>query len=179
MGKNLIFGLGPKKLANLLGITLDSDKEDRPDSNKETIAQMLEARLANPLLADTTVLQDVPLMTGRRKDDVGQYSGVPLGNVLTASESDFATIKEIRRYAKKMTRAKGSEAEHVAVTIYFAAIANALLFHEAKITSYSYESLEISFNKLIEKSWMPRRLRELFVEAAEVCRNKSQKTESR
>lgn len=178
MAKNSILGLGPKKLANLLGITFDSEKEHRPDS-KETIAQMLEARLASPLLPDTTMVQSLPSQTGQRDEDVGQYSGVPLGDVLTASESDFATIKEIRSYAKNMTRGKGSEAEYVAVTIYFAAIANALLFHQAKITSYSHESLEISFDKLIKKSWMPQRLRRLFVDAAAACRNKGQETRSR
>jgi len=178
MAKNSILGLGPKKLAGLLGITFDSEKEDRPDS-KETIAKMLEARLASPLLPDTTMVESVPSEADQKDEDIGQYSGVPLGDVLTASNSNFTTVKEIRRYTKKMTRGKGSEAKHVAVTIYFAAIANALLFHQAKITSYSYESLEISFKKLIKKSWMPQRLRQLFVEAAEVCRNKSQETEAR
>jgi hypothetical protein len=178
MAKNSILGLGPKKLANLLGITFDSEKEDKPDS-KETIAQMLEARLASPLLPDTTMLQSVRSETSQRDEDVELYSGVPLGDVLTASNSDFAIVKEIRRYAKRMTRGKDSQAEHVAVTIYFAAIANALLFHQAKITSYSYESLEISFNKLIKKSWMPQGLRQLFVDAAEACRNKTQERGAR
>ena len=178
MANNWILGLGPKKLARLLGITFDSGKEGKHDS-EQTIAQMLDARLACPLLPDTSALQDVPLMTDQKGDDAERYSGVSLGDVLTASKTDFATIKEIRRCAKKMTRGKGPEAEHVAVTIYFAAIANALLFHQAKITSYSYGSLEISFNKLIEKRWMPRRLRRLFVDGARVCRNRSQEIEPR
>ncbi len=177
MAKYSILGLAPKKLAHLLGITFDSGKERESDS-KQNIEQMLADRLASPLSPDIAMLSDVSVESGRKDDDVEQHSATPLGDVLTARETDLGTIMKIRRYAKKMTAGKGPEAEHVAVTIYFAAIANALLFHDAKITSYSYKALEISFNKLIKKRWMPRRLRRLFVDAAGACRNKTLQTNS-
>ena len=177
MTKHSILALGPKKVARLLGISFGSAEEDKADS-EQMIAEMLEARLAGPLPGDTAALQGPPEAAGRRRGNIEQYSGVSLGDVLTASETDFATIKEIRRYAKKATRGKSREAEHVAVTIYFAAIANALLFHQARITSYSYCSLEMSFNKLIKKRWMPCRLKRLFVDAAGACRDRSQESAS-
>lgn len=178
MAKNSIIDLGPKKVARLLGITFDSDK-DRQGDSKQGIEEMLEACLAGPVLPEITGLEDVRPIAGRSSGNLQKYPGVSLGDILTASDADFATIKEIRQYAKKMTGGKGPEAERVAVTIYFAAIANALLFHDAKITSYSYASLESSFNKLIKKEFMPERLRRLFVDSAEVCRNKDEKIRSR
>lgn len=177
MAKNSILGLEPKKLANLLGITFDSDQKSESDSNEAT-AQILEDRLAGPFMADTQILQSAPSDSSQKDDGDCRYSGVPLGDVLTASTSDFATIRDIKRRAKKMTKGEESPSEHIAVTIYFAAIANALLHHKAKITSYSYESLQVSFNKLMNKSWMTQGLRQLFTDAVEVCRNKTQEQES-
>ena len=178
MAKHSILALGPRKVAHLLGITFDSAEEDKAGSERK-IAEMLEARLAGPLPTDTAEFQDPPEVVGKRDSNIGQYPAGSLGDVLTASETEFATLKEIRRYAKKAMRGKSREVERVAVTIYFAAIANALLFHQARITSYSYGSLEISFNKLIKKSWMPRRLRRLFVDAAGACRDRKQEVASR
>ena len=168
MAKHSILALGPRKVARLLGISFGSAEEDKADS-EHMIAEMLEARLAGPLPGDAAALQEPPEAVVKRDSGTGQYSGVSLGDVLTAPETEFATIKQIRQYAKKATRGKSRETEHVAVTIYYAAIANALLFHQARITSYSYSSLEVSFNRLIKKSWMPPRLRHLFVDAAGAC----------
>ena len=67
-----------------------------------------------------------------------------------------------------------SEAEHDAATaVYFAAIASALLFHDRKITTFSYKSLDESFSKLINEKWIVKDIAELFDRACRVCRQKS------
>jgi len=82
----------------------------------------------------------------------------------------LAVVRAIRRYAKERAARRCSEAEHAAMTtIYFAAIANALAFHDVKVTTYSYESLRSSFAKLQAKHWMPEDLADLFDKATQRC----------
>jgi hypothetical protein len=84
-------------------------------------------------------------------------------------------VKGLRRNAKEKAARTDDEAEHAAMTtIYFAAIANWLVFHGRRITSYSYESLEPSFGELRGKPWMPTELAGLFERAQQACRNKLQ-----
>ncbi|KPL20813.1 MAG: hypothetical protein AMJ75_11170 [Phycisphaerae bacterium SM1_79] len=74
---------------------------------------------------------------------------------------------------------KRSEPEHaVAVAIYYAAIASALVFHDVKVTTHSYESLEASFTRLINKPWMSAELNSLFIRALKLCRKKGHKSKS-
>jgi len=57
--------------------------------------------------------------------------------------------------------------------IYFGAIASALLFHDTKITSYSYPSLAESFKTMTEKRWMAPELARHFSKARNLCKKKT------
>lgn len=173
MNKDSTSGLSPERLARLLGIALDSDSEGGRDISAQTTAELLNARLDGMLPLDTTVVEELPAILGRLRKDLVPYGGKTLGTVLTDPKSNLAAIKKIREYAKKMASRKTSGAERaVAVAIYYAAIACALLFHNAKITTHPYELLEASFNKLIGKPWMSPELAQLFAKASKLCRKK-------
>jgi len=179
MSKDSTLGLNPESMARLLGIALYSDSGEGKDDSAHTTAQLLKARLAGTLPLDTTVVEELPAILGQLRKDLMPLGGRTLGEVVTDSKSDLGAIKKIRRYAKKMASRKRTEADRaVAVAIYYAAIANALVFHDAKVTTHSYESLEASFAKLINKPWMAAELTRLFANALKLCRKKGHKSKS-
>lgn len=173
MDKGAIRDVPPKRLAQLLGITFDSDDVGRMEGD-EAAAELLRNCL------DET-WQDGPhrqangwvRVMRRWVGDLGRRSErLRLGDILTDPRSDLAAMRNIRRRAKREVGAALPEAKHaVAVTVYFAAIANALLYHGTKISTYSYEALEQSFAKLLDRPWMPARLVRLFRDAEKLCRS--------
>jgi len=179
MRKDSTLGLNPESLARLLGIALYSDPDEGKDKSTDTTAQLLKARLAGTLPLDTTVVEELPAILGQLRKDLMPLGGRTLGEALIDPKSDLGVIKKIRRYAKKMASRKRSEADRaVAVAIYYAAIANALVFHDVKVTTHSYESLEASFAKLINKPWISAELNILFVRALKLCQKKGHKSKS-
>ena len=171
MRKDSTLGLSPGKLARLLGITLDSESGDERKDFVRSASDLIQAHLAGTLPFETAVTDELPAIIGRLRDDLIAHGGKTLGDVLTDPKSDLDTIRSIRRYAKRMASRKSSKARHaVAIAIYFAAIANALTFHDVKITTHSYGSLRASFGNLAKKPWMPAELVRLFTKACKLCR---------
>jgi hypothetical protein len=176
MSKDSTLGLNPESLARLLGIALYSDSDEGKYNSTHTTAQLLKARLAGTLPLDTTVVEEMPAILGQLRKDLTPLGVRTLGEALIDPKSDLGVIKKIRQYAKKMASRKRSESDRtVAVAIYYAAIASALVFHDVKVTTHSYGSLEASFAKLINKPWMSAELKRLFFRALKLCRRKSYK----
>lgn len=170
MNKDSLLGLDPKRIGRLFGITFDSHTQDIAGPDDST-SGLLQACLAATASAETEGTGSWPGVIATLQEDPGFDPGRSLGDVLMDPTSDLDAVRKIRRYAKRRASREDSEAErNVATTIYFAAIASALLFHGVKITTYPYETLEASFNKLIAKRWMPAELAQFFVKAREACR---------
>lgn len=173
MSKGSTLGLSPERLARLFGIALDSDSKKETKNSTHTASELINAHLAGTLPFDSTVIDELPAIIGRLRKELVPNAGRTLGEVLLDQKSDLDTIKKVRIYAKKMASRKNNKAKHaMSIAIYFAAIANALLFHDVKITTHSYQSLKESFDNLNAKSWMPVKLVKLFTEAGKVCQNK-------
>ena len=172
MNEDSTLGLDPGKLARLLGITLYSGRDKDREDSVESMSELLHAHLAGTLPLDTTLMDELPVLIGRLREDLARHAGKSLGDVLTDSKSDLETLKKIRRYAKRMAARKKPRARHaVAIAIYFAAIANALAFHDVKITTHSCESLKASFGNLANKPWMPAKLVRVFRKAGKACKS--------
>ncbi len=175
MRKDSTLGLSPAKLARLLGITLGSGSGEKRRNSAQTTSELIQAHLAGTLPLDTTVIEELPAIIGRLRDDLIAHGGKTLGDVLTDPKSDLDTIKKVRQHAKRMAYRKNSGAKHaVAIAIYFAAIANALVFHSTKITTHSYRSLRVSFGDLAKRPWMPAELVKLLAKAHKMCRKKAE-----
>ena len=169
----------PQSVARLLGIALDPKHADqgRPD---EGMAELLQARLAAPWLPDHARQRAWPKLVRQWLRKNGSDEQKAIGEILLDSRAQLSTIKEIRNRAKIQVARENSEPEQaVMTTLYFAAIANALVYRGAKITTYSYASLESSFEKLIRKVWMPADFVELFRRAATGCRDDRSQTGSK
>ncbi|KPK38329.1 MAG: hypothetical protein AMJ65_13030 [Phycisphaerae bacterium SG8_4] len=175
MRKDSTLGLAPERLARLLGITLHSAAGKGKEDSAQDISELIRAHLAGTLPFDTTVIDELPVIIGRLRNELIARAGETLGAVLTSPESDLDTLKKVRQYAKRMASSKSPKAKHaVAVAIYFAAIANALVFHHTKMTTHSYGSLRTSFGDLAKRPWMPTELVRLLTKAHKICRKKAQ-----
>ena len=86
------------------------------------------------------------------------------------SGTDVVVLRKVKDYGKKLSdKAESKVQYHAANTVYYAAIASALVFHDKKITKYSYRDLDKYFCRLDKEKWIPEALRSLFSRAAEYC----------
>jgi hypothetical protein len=160
--KDSTFGITPGGLASLLSMGIRGKRRPVADP---LIAELLNACWASAL----------PAGAGRSGGEIAAVSGPALGEVLLDSATDLATIQKIKDYGKGLAACDDSEADHtVGVTIYYAAIASALVFHGNKITRHSYRRLADAFDTLQKKPWVPSELSEHLRGAHRYCIEKSQ-----
>ena len=163
------FGVGSEQLARLLGIGLDLDDHEHCSPNQAKAA-LLRTRLSGTLPLDPAVVDALPAILGRVCRELLPMGGRSLGGVLLDSETGLDVLETIKDYGKKLVAGKDSEAEHaVSTAIYFAAIASALLFHDQKITSYTYPALAEAFSTLIDKQWLAPELARHLAKARRLC----------
>jgi len=174
MEHDSIPGLEPQKVARLVGIALSSERGEGTNTDA-AIRELLQACLADTPWAEQSRERAWPRAIGRLLGPHRPEAKRSVAEILLDPHAALSTVKDVRRYAKEKAARTDDEAEHtVMTTIYFAAIANRLVFHGQRITTYSYESLRSSFGKLHGKSWLPADLAGLFEKAEKACRNKAQ-----
>jgi len=165
--------LEPQDAARLLAIALDDNRGEQADSD-ERIGELLQAHLRatwSPENGRDSVWTRLLRPWGRGRGADRQRT---IGDLLLDPRTAVATLRAIRSHAKREAAAENGEPAHaVMTTIYFAATASALVFHRVKVTTYSYESLETSFEKLIDRAWMSASLVDLFRRAIEVCQREA------
>jgi hypothetical protein len=166
-------GLSGERLARLLSLGAGDDRTAEPAIPEEATARRLRERLAAPIPRDPADAESAPALLGRACPEIAPVAGRPLAEVLLDSTSDPRVIETIKDFAKRLhgRSAQGPDPA-VAVTIYYSAIAAALVFHDRKITTRSHEHLVRSFAMLIEKPWMTPDLKRLFAEARDLCRER-------
>ena len=156
MDKKSIYGLEREQLRRILSVGTDGSKSWDIASDDQILADILKERLGGPFGGDSSLPGEKSLI-----------------RVLLDPESDTVVLQNLSDYTRKLSLSVSSEAElAVLFTIYYAAIAGLLLFHEQKIDDYSYENLAESFAELIEKKWIPPELKRLFCDAQEICQDK-------
>ena len=171
--KESTFGASAKGLAGLLGVGAGIDVPQDAVGADRAAGELLGARLAGTLPLDTAVVDALPAILGKLQAELLPLAGRPLGEVLLDAKTELGVIKRIKDYGKKLAAGRDSKANHSAATaIYFASIASALLFHDKKITSYSYEHLRESFNELIEETWIPPQLARHLSKARRFCKKR-------
>jgi hypothetical protein len=96
-----------------------------------------------------------------------------INSILNNPQAGITLIKNLKEYAKKLSRfAKSKPEKDVANTIYYAAIAHALVFHATRITAFSYENLGHSFLVFCGKTWIPSNICNLFQRGHKKCIDK-------
>lgn len=154
------FGLTPKSVASLLKLG-----SEPPDANREE-ADLLRDRLAGQLPSGDLAAEG---LVGRV---IRSVSGNTLGDHILAKKPTMAVLRRIKEYGAELSRSAQSEAErHTANIVYYAAIADALIWHHEKISDFSVEDLRKSFSALGELPWLEPSVAELFRQAVQACRD--------
>ncbi|MBL7187679.1 MAG: hypothetical protein ISS70_15260 [Phycisphaerae bacterium] len=166
------FNLDKKKLRRLLKIGLKSPGAQPrvPDQKK---AQLWRDTLSKHPPMDESQIEKLPEILADFCQTLGLLTGDKLEEWLRNQETDLSVIENIKQYAKTLSRKSRTDEEHViANTLYYTAIAHALLYHKTKITEYSYAELTKAFDKLRKVVWIEDRYILLFTQAWEHCRKK-------
>jgi hypothetical protein len=168
--KPTTFGSSHDRLARLwkIGNDAQSDLDDPYKEHKRE--ELLRDRLAEHLPLDPTASSMLSAALGHVLEHFAPFVGFSLGAMLNDSNTDPSVIWQIKERYKEKAKFCSSELEReVATIIYYAAIANALTYHGARITKLSYESLGQSFSELAKSNWLPPDLKQLFSDAHKGC----------
>lgn len=168
--KSTTFGLTPGKISNLLKVCAESSGNDVDMETKQKKSELLQDRLSETLLAGS--LKGSPL--SKELTQLCYISGIAAGesirNLLINPRTDIELIKKIREHGKSLSQSTQIDIAHdTANTIYYAAIAHALIYHNIKITKFSYEELEKSLDVFTRTDWISTDLLDLFSKAVKYC----------
>jgi len=168
--KETTFGTDPQRMADMLGMGTGGDSDDlTPDEAKE---ELLGMRLRGSLPLTQTQANDLAAIAGEFRDRL-PLQGRALGDVILDEETELNILVEIKEYGKALSTATESDVEReVGLTVYYAAIASAILFCKQAITSYSTGTLADAFGTLVDKRWMNPKLARHFAKARKACRRK-------
>lgn len=163
------FGLDSEKLAKLFEIGEGEQTQSISDSDRK-------AELLHDILAEAVPLSDFAQhKLDKLKQTIDALSSESVGKLLLDPETNIALIRQIKDYGRKLSSRAESKAErHVSNTIYYGAIASAMIFHKVRITRFSNAYLAESFHKLADQQWIPEHLRSLFAESRKQCQEQCQ-----
>lgn len=173
MAEESTFGLKLEQLAELFSLGLEDGAATDGVCSDQEIAGMLRTQLAAQLPTGSFPSDSILMMMGRLGFDTSALAGKSLGEVLLDSRCGIDLLLAVKDCAKKLSHALISEAKKaVAVTVYYSAVAAALVHHNKKITGHSYEKLDESFSMLASNAWMTPQLSSLFLRARDICRSR-------
>lgn len=165
------FGLNKAKLRRLLKMGLKRPEVKSTDAEQKK-ARLWRNLLSKPFPKDSDQLDVLPDILADFCQTLGLVAGDKLGEYLRNPKADLSVIDNIKKYAKVLSRDSRSDDEHIiANTLYYAAIAHALLYHQRKITEFSYTELKKAFDKLRRIMWIEKHFTQLFVKAYELSKN--------
>ena len=178
MDKKSIHGLEREQLHRIFSIATGQTKSWDVLCDDRMAAVHLKTWLHTPLREGSPTfdsLRDILEHSGYNTDSLGDKS---LSDVLSDPNADIVLLQSIHDYARQLSLSAGHEAEHaVAFTVYYAAIANAIVFQDQKIGTYSDDNLIETFTDLIEKTWIASTLKALFSKAKDICQKKLSRKE--
>ena len=165
--------LNIEQSTNLLRICLDADERRTDGEEEKNRASVLLDVLGSKLPVNPALLESLPPVLRALSEELKSVSGLPLGDLLQDSQTKIAVIRRIKDFAKELgNSAKDKIEREVALAVYFAAIAGALVFHDVRISQYDYRHLEQSFKALGEHDWITPSLATLYKEARKYCTRK-------
>ena len=160
------FGLKPDKLARLWNIG-DKTEQDKNEENEDQMkAELLRDSLARKISPDHIVAQILPRAFAEVCKNIQPFTGNSYAMLLNDPLTDITILEKIKDNNKKLAKHNSSDTEYEVITvIYYAAIASALVYHDQKITSFSYDHLNDKYTSLLHNTWLTTDLRNLFQKA--------------
>jgi len=166
-------GLSSDQLARLWNIGSDGGQEHRRADTDQQRHELLLDHLAGSLPPDQALIELLPKVLGQLCQQLRPFAGESLRTLLLDPKVDVLVLERIKDHAKERGIIAKSEVEReVALALYFAAIAAAILYHGTKISQHPWRDLEPSLKALSRQAWIPSDLLGLFTTAASYCKNK-------
>jgi hypothetical protein len=173
MKNRTTYGLRLDQMADIFSMGADDPDPADEEQHGRRMADLLREQLACPMPKGSVFCDVMLMMMTQSGGDPRLLAGKSLQEVLLDPQTDIGLLQAIKDCSKRLSCMLDSEAETaLATTVYFAALAGALVYHDQKITQSPYEKLNESFALLIEKTWMAGELVELFHEARRICESK-------
>lgn len=164
------FNLSIEQSTNLLKLALESNQNEKTQDKEKDRAELLLDILASKLPINPALLESLPDVLRSLSEELQSVSGLPLGKLLKNPKTKTTLLRRVKDFGKELGTSANDEIERdVALAIYFASIASALVFHNVKISEYSYKQLEQSFEKLSKEGWIPPNLTGLYKKACKYC----------
>lgn len=166
--------LNIEQSTRLLRLGLDSGHKATVQTEVKDRADLLLDMLSSKLPTDPALIEILPTVLRSLSEELQSVSGKSLGDLLHSPKTKIVLIRRIKDLAKQLgASAKDDIERDVALAVYFAAIASALLHHNVKISEYDYKRLDRSFEELNQNDWVPPSLTKLFKKAHTYCSRKS------
>lgn len=173
MDKRSTYGLRIDQMAGLFALGSEDMDSGPKNDDRDKMAELLHEQLTSPSPERSLFRDTLLMMMGQSGCDPDALTGKSLAHVLLSPQSDLDLIRTLKEGCKTLSRSLDSETDTaLATTIYFAALASALVYHQQKISQSAHEKLSESFTSLIEKKWMAQELIDLFSQARQICANK-------
>jgi len=154
------------QVASLMGIGVGPRRVDARQD--QPVAAELATLLYEERLPDDSHPDSPREVLGRPCDELSSYCTI--AELLFASVPDLVALTDLKNYAKLLDQKESSTStKATATSIYYAAIAAALVAHNERITKHGYRDLARYFAEIASKPWMTADLKALFVKARDTC----------
>lgn len=171
MPQKSTFGLETGRLVRLLTVASQPESDSEEPLETSDLRKFLEERLSAPLAIDPGVVDSVTSVLNRPCRKLLPLAGRPLGELLTDAATGIRALTTLRDYGKALALRWEEGPEHaVAMAIYYAAVAAALVYHGRKIASRSLANLDQALGLMASTPWMTQPMAMLFSEAQRLCR---------
>ena len=171
------YGLTLDQMAGLFAMGADDPDPAAGRAGDEALRDLLHEQLTRTDPKRSVLRDALVMMIASSGTDAGALANRPLGEILLNPQSDLGLLRAIKECSKTLSGNLDSRTEAaLARTVYFTAIAAALVHHDAKITQNSCETLAESLTILMGKRWMAPQLARLFSQARQVCQSRSNET---
>jgi len=165
-----VFGMKSQQIRDLFALSVQDEMDLPTEENLDTKkAEVLQQFLLQPLPRDLNETKALPSMLKHMCETLPALESQSLEEVLLNGRTAVSLLEWTKEYGKRLSTQVPEEQYEFADIIYHAVIASALVFHEKKISSFSYEALAKDFSQLTVKAWIPREFRQLFHQAVRVC----------
>ncbi len=167
------YGLNREKVVRILQIGSEKEELEHEPFIHEDTAELLRDQLAQPFLSDCTMNFCASRLSKIPCHPAALMPLETIGDLLWNRETTTSVLKRLKKFGKSLfSKGKIASQRDIGLAIYYGAIANALVFHDVRITRLSYLDLYRSFIALAEKEWMSPQLQSLFRRAHEYCKAK-------
>lgn len=164
------FGLNREKLSKLWQMGKDVPQEEVDFDEDQKKAELLQAQLAESLPLDAGIQHLLPNILTVVCKKFKPFMGCSFKDLILDQETDPLILETIKDFHKKQAESAPSELEQeIASVVYYSSIASALVYHDVRITKFSYTNLSQSFDGLRVSNWLLSDLKNLFSKAYDQC----------